>query len=871
MNAILSILAACAALSAAAPNGTLTSSPSDFSNSATTQSVSSANPAAFFVLETPAGITQATIKPTQTLTATQTATVTPQPALSPTDTRSSYLSSPISTTTTPTNTQSQSSPPTISNSSSQPPSLSVVPTPTPTATVSVSLPQAAPSNLVGVNGNKVFLGLKTLVVYSAAEDLQLVKTVLDAHGTPYETAFQQAANLTSPIYHAIIVTDYRIKFQPLRVYAQKFGARIVCLHCPSPIEELYAKANTTANGFGSIAFDKSGNAQAIADVMNTGNSFQLVPNVHVPTCFDILPEGVSDGRVIPFLRYGSVSDAIPGPVAAFTTRTKWETEEMHFGFRAWANELFAGDWATNQKVFKDVMQGDFTKLSLALGNVWFQWATRGVYLGQRRMYLTPQVDDLFLPTDLWVGYRYRMTPTDVNYHASWTSNLTSKFGLAPGSNFKLELAFNGYGYSIGKYDNGELSKATDAQISSFNWVSHTFTHRHLDYMDKEQCNNTDNVCPVSPERLSLEITLNNKAAMGEPIPSFPMGGVYPYGLNGSPGGGMFYGKEWLAANIYSPKSLVTPEISGLYPRGFKRSDWNGAGRPPRPGNFEAMQAIYKAGIRYVVGQDNRRELVSKVSPYHGVLMTQAEYGVDDILIIPRMTTSVSYFSSTVQEWLDFYNKDASCRWDIGPPCVSPMSADAAMQRITQKAIYNQLMYRADPHMFHQANMRYLPEGRSLISWWIDSVIQETVKYVNKMPIQSPPMDSLGQKLKNRMARDYCGLQGIVSVTKGQWGAISISGTSSCNALLTVRNGSPIEIADQTLAVESYGPDKTYTILVAATAKNVDIISSEPTTLPTATANIIPPEIRDSAGSRMSGPNVFAVAVSLLAVFVANAL
>ena len=41
------------------------------------------------------------------------------------------------------------------------------------------------------------------------------------------------------------------------------------------------------------------------------------------------------------------------------------------------------------------------------------WATRGVFLGERHAYIGVQIDDLFLPDDIYTGGTYRISATDL--------------------------------------------------------------------------------------------------------------------------------------------------------------------------------------------------------------------------------------------------------------------------------------------------------------------------------------------------------------------------------------------------------------------------------------------------------------------------
>jgi hypothetical protein len=148
-------------------------------------------------------------------------------------------------------------------------------------------------------------------------------------------------------------------------------------------------------------------------------------------------------------------------------------------------------------------------VTLAHGLV--EWLTRGVYLGEYRVYLTPQVDDLYNDDDLFGGGSYRMAATDVTTMQTWQLGVQAIQGNGA---FRLAFAFNG-SYSTLL----DLLSITLAPVSaSFNFINHTWTHPNLD--------------TVSYNTAQTEIGRNDS-----------------------------FGRSHFVN--YSTQSLVTPEISGL--------------------------------------------------------------------------------------------------------------------------------------------------------------------------------------------------------------------------------------------------------------------------------------------------------------------
>src|SRR5439155_9846484 len=57
--------------------------------------------------------------------------------------------------------------------------------------------------------------------------------------------------------------------------------------------------------------------------------------------------------------------------------------------------------------------------SLALAHGLLSWVTGGLFLGERHVYMTPQVDDIFIDDDIYGGTAYRITGPDWTACAAW--------------------------------------------------------------------------------------------------------------------------------------------------------------------------------------------------------------------------------------------------------------------------------------------------------------------------------------------------------------------------------------------------------------------------------------------------------------------
>ena len=115
--------------------------------------------------------------------------------------------------------------------------------------------------------------------------------------------------------------------------------------------------------------------------------------------------------------------------------------------------------------------------SALLRNGMLRWATRGVYLGTERNYLTVQVDDVFQASARWDTAANAETETRPNRMTQYDVLRAVLWSQANG--VRLDMVFNG----AGSAEAGARDPLTSAFLSAkryFNWISHTYTHTNLD-------------------------------------------------------------------------------------------------------------------------------------------------------------------------------------------------------------------------------------------------------------------------------------------------------------------------------------------------------------------------------------------------------
>jgi len=394
--------------------------------------------------------------------------------------------------------------------------------------------------------------------------------------------------------------------------------------------------------------------------------------------------------------------------------------------------------------------------SLSLIHDLVRWVTRGVFLGERHVYLASQIDDLFLASLLYPnciggpcgdggaavgsapvatigdagaadGRTYRLTDLDLQALADWQHGPR---GNPLTADLRFDWALNGYG--TGAAD--PLTIRAQALGPSFKWISHTWDHTLLDN--------------VSYAVALAEFTRNNTLVSSL--------GLLPYDI----------------------RSLVTPAISGL-------------------NNPDAIHAAFDAGIRFLV-DDTSVAGWNNTSPNAGIYSAfQSE-----VLIIPRRPTNLFYNVSTPDEWQAEYNGIYRSYWgrDLSYAEILDVESTVLLQDLLRGA--------NNPWMFHQANARNYGGGRSLLSDLHDSVL---AKYAgaSRLPIVSDTMDAVGERVAMRMQYDRSQATAVIGpgaqITVRVVNAASVPVTGLCTASAETYAGQEISYLQLAAGTEASLP------------------------------------------------------------------
>ncbi|MBL8296637.1 MAG: hypothetical protein JNN08_32635, partial [Bryobacterales bacterium] len=375
--------------------------------------------------------------------------------------------------------------------------------------------------------------------------------------------------------------------------------------------------------------------------------------------------------------------------------------------------------------------------SQALNYGILNWVTGGVFIGSRKIYMTPQVDDHFLANDQYVdniaackppGFQLdptvdptencptvRIASADLRTLANWQASWNSKPQFA---NFRVSHAYNGFGTTTagGGGPQDSLVLETQNQRNAFIWINHTWDHENLDCFNPVP--NSGN-CPSATYDQSLqELTPNIALA--------PQLGL-----------------------AFDSTAMVTPNISGLL-------------------NPEFLRAAVSKGIKYLVS-DSSQPAYLPATPNTGI---RNQYQ-PSILMIPRRPTNIYYNTSSglngaigslPDEYNYFYGPNGIFRigGPGGPPFFSTVQTyNDIVQRESDNLLSYMLQYEMYPQMYHQSNLLRYSGNKSLLSDVIDAAFTKFSR-ISNLPVLSMAQTALGQEIESRMNWLGAGVEGTLT-------------------------------------------------------------------------------------------------------------
>jgi hypothetical protein len=338
----------------------------------------------------------------------------------------------------------------------------------------------------------------------------------------------------------------------------------------------------------------------------------------------------------------------------------------------------------------------WTRHALLLEYGVIDWVSRGLFLGARRIYLTPQIDDVFIDTEIWGEplNPFRLLPADVDFIADWQPTVTAR--LPEGSTFVTQMAFNGAGTDPDKYPEQELIDKLQARQDEFVWINHTWGHINMN--------------PMSVERARAEVRENCELADA-------------WGMRG-----------------FDCDVLVTPEISGL-------------------DTEDSLEGIISAGVRVVVSDTSITAAINPDnpgnSPSHNV--GRPNPFRPELYQVPRYPTNMFYNCTNDQQLTDQFNyiyRDELGR-DLTYDEIIAMDADTALLYMLGYDVNPLMFHQSNLHAFTGADSQL----HSMYSDWVDAVISRYAAHM-ALPVQTLDLAAIAQVMQERGAYDTCGVRAV---------------------------------------------------------------------------------------------------------------
>lgn len=363
--------------------------------------------------------------------------------------------------------------------------------------------------------------------------------------------------------------------------------------------------------------------------------------------------------------------------------------------------------------------------SLLLEYDLIRWLTRDLFVGEKRAYLSAQIDDLFIADDLWIvgqgdtgAAQLRITGDDLIALAAWqTARIAS---LPAGSSFVTAVAYNAVGTLTSEYsDTTLLAAARSTAGAELLWVSHTWDHENMDAM--------------SLFAALRQVTRNCNSGRNLKL----------RGLDCS--------------------ELVTPDMSGLT-------------------NVSAVYGMLAAGVRYVVSDTSHTVANFPNSPGDNPSFNVGRPNrINPALYqIPRHPTSIFYNTSDPQNQTDEYNALYRSYYGRDLTYAEVLDKDAAF------GLLYLLQGDIDPLMFHQPNLARYTDGagntRSLYADWIDTVLDRFLA-LSDVPVLTLPQAAIGRAMQARDALNRCGVT-ATKVESATSTSLELRTTGACTVPVT---------------------------------------------------------------------------------------
>lgn len=398
----------------------------------------------------------------------------------------------------------------------------------------------------------------------------------------------------------------------------------------------------------------------------------------------------------------------------------------------------------------------------------FRWASHGMHLGEQRHYLNVDIDDWFNSADHYFpdGHvesdpGYQVSGHDAYNLSQRQAALRAEHPAAAG--FAFSLAFNGAdadpnaGTACSPSGGIPTLTATSRCLAGeFRWLNHTKTHLELNHSDY----------PTTVEEIAGNRTIGTSLGLSSPINVLKTG-------------------EYSGLGVYNdnPDDDTSPPVD----HGLAASNPN------------LIAAAHDLGVKYLHGN------MSFASHLPACFNCVTPHPLDTtVLVVPDWPTNTAYHTTTPDEETAFYNSfyGPNGRFPYWPQNLTyeqilDYEAGLALSRMATGSVYT--------HTFHIANVRDYAAGKTLVTDWVDRVLDKYDAYY-QVPVLSPEWPALGAYAEATNAHHAALAAGVTAVHDRVAGTVNVSSPQAA----TVRVSGV-----QTPNSQQYGTDVSAPVALAA--------------------------------------------------------
>ncbi|MEZ4606772.1 MAG: Ig domain-containing protein [Deinococcales bacterium] len=374
-----------------------------------------------------------------------------------------------------------------------------------------------------------------------------------------------------------------------------------------------------------------------------------------------------------------------------------------------------------------------------LGYDLLRWATQGVFIGERRMYLNIDIDDWYLSSNVWNPATlsnwpieekvFRMTGHDVLATRDQILKLRQRYPQA--STLTYVNVFNAMlgepSAQVDCSDSASLNGASLCVNDFFDWVSHTYTHATMDPLDYA----------TSYYEFNENIKFANQVGLNFSANSLVTG--QHSGL------GYFFISEGQAQGLTCQYDQVPGDAYCQF--GLEHS------------NANMLKAAKDLGIKYLAA--NRGWLSHTAECDTCGIVHPLE---PSIMLIPRWPTNVFYNvtnpSEALSEFNHFYGPNGIIRDGNGNVFFNhELNYEEYLDFESNMALYHVLTFSPYPHFFHQDNLREYSPGRSLIYDWSEALLAKYDRYF-ALPILNLKWPDMAALVEEHTGFHESGVSGV---------------------------------------------------------------------------------------------------------------